>query len=245
VEDSESDSSSERRVRTIAVPLALALALVVYLSPLAHVGRIFLSMWVHELGHAVTAWLSGFVSFPGPWKTEIAEERSAALSILLAAGLIAGAVLAWRARRRGLAAVAAAALATQLVLTVFLRAWKAQMLITFMGDGGGLVLGASLCLAFYATTSSIRFGLLAIGACGLMDPLVSWWRARQDWDAIAFGQIEGVGDSDPTKLVEEYGWGVKAMITRYLVVGGICLLVVAIAWLTSCRSDGRTPRPPA
>jgi hypothetical protein len=236
---------AERRLRLLAPPAAFAAALLVYVTPVAGLARTFLSMWLHELGHAVTGWLCGFAALPGPWKTQIPDERSLAFSVMIFAALAAGGAFAWRARRRRLAAATAVAAALQLGFTLLVRRSSAHALVIFMGDGGGLVLGALLSTTFYLTRNPVRFGLLVIGAFGFMDPFVQWWRARRDIDAIPFGEIDGVGDSDPTLLTEEYAWSLKAMVTRYVALGVVCLLVVAAVWITSCRRGGSSPRSPS
>ena len=51
-------------------------ALAFHAWPTGHcLQRTFLSMMVHELGHAVTAWWCGFGALPGLWKTLIPETR--------------------------------------------------------------------------------------------------------------------------------------------------------------------------
>src|SRR5437764_571263 len=60
----------EARIRAWAIPSALLFAfLLVSTGPGRAVVRIFFSMWVHELGHAVAAWLCGVLAVPGPWRT--------------------------------------------------------------------------------------------------------------------------------------------------------------------------------
>src|SRR4051812_23508275 len=52
-------------IRRLAIPVALAAFWVIDQSDMLHaLARTFLSMWVHELGHAVTAWLSGVSAVP-------------------------------------------------------------------------------------------------------------------------------------------------------------------------------------
>lgn len=61
------ESELEARLRHFGIPVALLLALLLVKTAAGHfLLRTFLSMWVHELGHAATAWLCGFPAFPGP-----------------------------------------------------------------------------------------------------------------------------------------------------------------------------------
>src|SRR5262249_17637602 len=216
----EDERRMERILRGVAPPLALGLG---FLAAGSTVVRLTDSMWLHELGHAITAWLSGFVAFPGPWRTSIAESRSPGFAIFVALALAGGGFLAWRAGKRGLAVVLGAVLLVQLVLTLGVRAHAAQALILFGGDGGVLVLGAALFASFglaerggHLQVSWLRWGFLALGAFGFADAFALWWRARKDPGVIPFGEIEGVGHSDPTRLVDAHGWSLSQLVGRYV-----------------------------
>src|SRR5437899_5329972 len=84
----------------------------------------------------------------------------------------------------------------------------------FGGDGGSLVLGSLLMTTFYARPdsplceNSLRWGFLGIGAVAFMDAFCSWTGKEED---IPFGVQEGAL-SDPSALVETYGWTIQLMI---------------------------------
>jgi hypothetical protein len=242
----EHDARLELRLRAIAPVVALGLAWLAYTSSFGQsFFRTFLSMWVHELGHAVTAWLCGFSALPGPWRTSIADERSIVMSLLLLGALGALGYKAWRARRFGVVAGAALVVLLQLFATLGLQAERAKALITFGGDGGGLVLGTLLFLGFYARPGSyvhthwLRWGFLVIGAFGFMDPMLQWWRASRDADTIPYGEMEGVGTSDPTRLIDDFGWSEKQLVGRYLTLGTICLVVLIAAYVYGMYAEWR------
>jgi hypothetical protein len=231
--DPTNDPEVERRIHQLALPAALGLAFVVTRSGLRGIVRTFLSMWVHELGHAITAWLCGFGAFPGPWRTPVSEDRMAivTLAVLAAAGY-AG-FRAWRAEARGWVAVVAAVVVLQLALTFGVRAHAARGLILFMGDGGCLLLGALLMATLYVRPGSalhrgwLRWGFLVIGAFAFMDAFTVWWEAKHGSEGVVFGEIEGVGDSDPTRLVFEHGWSEVKLVSRYLALGWLGLFGLA------------------
>lgn len=248
--DVMADARFELRVRQIAPPLVLAIvALAFSLPTLAGIGRVFLSMWLHELGHASSAWLCGFAAVPGPWRTMIPEARSPwVLGALLAVLALIGwrAWIAWRnegeaSRRYVLGAVAALAV-TSLALWQ-LSVERAAQLILFCGDGGGMILGVALVACFYVRQehylhhTGLRWGFLVIGSAAFFDPARTWLRAS-DHDTIAFGHIEGVGDSDPSRLVDNFGWSVEALVSRYqtlLWLGAAAMLVLYLRGLWAAR----------
>lgn len=224
----------EWRIRLWALPVALLLTWVLHSTGMGHrLLRIFLTMWIHELGHAFTAWLTGFIAIPGPWATSIEEIRSPVFSVLLALGFGALVYRGWRNRHRPTLIAGLVLLGLQGVGTLIVRPGMARSFITFGGDGGCLVLGSLLMTTLYASRGSslhkglLRWGFLVIGAAAFTDAFRTWWSARSDFGAIPFGRIEGVGLSDPARLTDWFGWSVNTMISRYVALGWICLAVLA------------------
>jgi hypothetical protein len=130
----------------------------------------------------------------------------------------------------------------QVIGTLGLSARAAAALITFGGDGGAIVIGSALMAMFFAGEDTqwkqggLRWGFLVIGAAAYVDAFATWWAARHDWDAIPFGEIEGVGLSDPSKLTDEYGWPVKLLVTRYVTLGLLCAVVLTGIWVWGIAS---------
>src|SRR3954452_25194030 len=84
-------------VRALALPGALIVARIATVMSRGAVRMI--SMWVHESGHAASAWFTGFTAFPGPWVTPIGAERSPMVTLVLVGALAVGAYFAWQAAR--------------------------------------------------------------------------------------------------------------------------------------------------
>lgn len=235
--DDTADDRHEWKIRAGAIPAALIAALAFHSCDAGHfVQRSALTMPLHELGHAVTAWASGFAAIPSLWKTLIPEQRGVVVPVALAALLGAMIWRGWTTGRTWLAAIGLGLGFVQLIATTMTAAVTAQVAITFGGDAGAMVLGTVLMLVFFVGPDSrlraggLRYGLLGIGAAALVDTLSTWWTARRDPDVIPFGEIEGVGLSDPSKLDEWYGWSVAQIVHRYVVVGACCLAVLAAGW---------------
>jgi len=238
VDDVPLDPALEWKLRAAAVPLAIGLAFAFHAWPTGHwLQRTFLSMMVHELGHAVTAWWCGFAALPTVWKTLIPETRSTAVSLIVLAIAAWIAVRGWREQRTPWLVVGLALAAIQFVATIGTSVHHAQEAIVFGGDAGAMVLGTLLMLTMFAgpesrlRTNHLRWGFLVIGAAALVDTFGTWLAARHDPGAIPFGEIEGVGLSDPSKLDEVYGWTDQQIVHRYLGVAIACFVALAAAWL--------------
>lgn len=198
--------------------------------------RIFFGMWLHELGHAVTAWLTGHWAVPGPWRTQIAADQSIKVTLTIFGLLGWLAFRAWRAEKKVTLFVLGAIAIFTLVCTFGVGDGNAQTAITFFGDGGMMIFGGALVLTFWAKpgthihTSWLRWGFLVIGALAYLDGVFTWWPARKDASVIPYGEIEGVGLSDPTKLVDVAGWSQQQLIDRYAMVIMIVGALVVARW---------------
>jgi len=232
------DALLEVSIRLYAIPVALVAAKIVMASGFLHsFSRIFLSMWVHELGHAATAWLCGFIAIPGPWRTLIPDTRNLVASVLVAGGIGWLAFQGYRTRKRSLLIGAVILFAAQLKGTFGLNADAARALITFGGDAGCFVIGSLLMASMYADPDTqihrgwLRWGFLVIGAVAFMDAFTTWWPARLDLSLIPFGENEGVGLSDASVLVDEYGWNARELVHRYLKLAGACAVALGAAYV--------------
>jgi hypothetical protein len=231
--DADAEAAAfELKLRTWVLPVALGLGWLVATGSLRFVVRLF-TMLVHESGHAVTAWLCGVPALPTLWVTYSASTRWYSLAALLAAGLGLLVWRGWKRRQWVPVALGAGLLAVQAVGTLGLSYDKARALITFGGDAGMMVLGTALMATFYVRPGSylhehgLRWGFVPIGALAYWDAFSSWWKARTNVDWIPFGRMEGVGLSDPSRLVDDYGWSVGDMIRRHVAVGVACLVFLA------------------
>jgi hypothetical protein len=239
----------EWKLRAWAVPAAVGLAVVFHASPTGHwLQRTFLSMMVHELGHAVTAWWCGFAAVPTVWKTVVPEARSVLASLVLVAVLGLVVVRARNAGRSWLVGVGVGLLGLQALGTLGTSVAGAREAITFGGDAGAMVLGTLLMMTMFVgpdsrlRTNQLRWGFLVIGAAAYVDTFATWWAARTHPSVIPFGEIEGVGLSDPSRLDQVYGWSTHAIVARYVTVGVACGLALAAAWLYFTHVERRAAR---
>ncbi len=186
--------------------------------------RIFFGMWLHELGHATSAWITGHWAVPGPWRTSIDAEQSISVTLALLAIMGFVGFRAWQAERKTLTYTMGGVALFVLVCTYGLSERSAQTAITFFGDGGMMIFGGALVLTFWVPvgthihTSWLRWGFIVIGALAYLDGVFTWWPARKDASVIPYGEIEGVGLSDATKLIDVAGWTQQELIDRYVYV---------------------------
>ena len=227
----ESAARSERIARAIALPLALLFA---WLAVKGSPGLVrLLGMWVHESGHAVAAWLCGYLAWPGPWFTPVGMERSPSFTVLLVGVLAYGGYSAWQLQRWFWVAASACALLLVVFCTLVLGSRTAQQLIVFGGDGGCLVLGTILMLTVYAREEHpirrdhLRWGLLIIGALAFTDVYAVW---SGPIDGLPFGENEN-GLSDPSVLTEMYGWNLLILVSRYRQLAHACLALLMVVYL--------------
>jgi hypothetical protein len=233
------DEATERFARAVALPLALLGAwLAVKTAP----GLVrMVTMWVHESGHAVTAWMFGYSAWPGPWFTPITSERSPLFIVVFVGALAFGCYTAWQMERWFWVAASLCVVGLMLACTLFVSSDTAQQVIVFGGDGGMLVLGTILMLTVYAREdhpvreNQLRWGLLAIGALAFMDAHTVW---SGPMDRLPFGEDEN-GLSDPSVLTELHGWNPLGMVHRYNQLAYACFAVLAVVYIAGIYAANR------
>jgi hypothetical protein len=235
----------EWKLRAAAIPALVLVALAFHAWDFGHfMQRTALSMPLHEIGHAATGWWCGFDALPTFWKTLIPESRGVVAMLLVIAAWGSLVYRGWRAQRLGVAGVGIVLGALQFLGTTA-TVETAQIAITFGGDAGAMVIGTVLMMTVFVGPDSrlrrgqLRWGLAAIGAAAFVDTFATWWRARSDVNAIPFGEIEGVGLSDPSKLEELHGWTTTQLVDRYVLVGVACLLVLTAVYAWAVRDARR------
>ncbi|MEZ4390528.1 MAG: zf-TFIIB domain-containing protein [Polyangiales bacterium] len=238
-DDDEVTPRLSLRQSALALPLAALVAWALRASMFAKIVLGGARIPLHELGHATAAWLSGFNAVPVPFGvTWISRERSLAMVALLAAGLGAAIWRLARARAFAWAALFAALLGTQAVMTGVISAPARQLAITFAGSGGELVYAALLVALFHARLPArlrwdqARWIALAIGAFILLDKTLDWRAARYDDDLIPWSSVMGQ-DGDMQRLERDHGWTPWIISTRYALLAHACCAAAVASWLAS------------
>jgi hypothetical protein len=232
------DPELEVKLCMAALPIVLILGMIFHAFNLGHfLQRTLLSMPIHEFGHAFMAWFCGRAAMPTLWKTLTADSRGVLTPMLVTAAIIYTMVRTRLIRNWIVTWMCVGLLLFQVICTLLISSQSASALITFGGDAGAMVFGTLLMTSFFYGKNtqlyrgSLRWGFLVIGAGAFVDTFSTWWSARSDVDAIPYGEIEGVGLSDPSRLTDTYGWTQTAMVHRYVNLGLLCLAVLVCVWI--------------
>ena len=219
-----------------AIPIALCFAIAFNVSGLGGaLQRIFLTMPVHEFGHAVTAWFCGYSAVPTLWRTLIPESRGFIAPMALAGAFGYLMFWAYQANRLPLVFIGGALMLLQVAGTFIIKPDTARMLFFFGGDGMGMILATLLMASFYfgkrnqLYKGSLRWGFVVIGAAAFVDMFGTWWASRRDESAIPYGTTGGMA-TDAMILIDEYGWTMQTLVNRYVMLGVCCLIALAAVY---------------
>jgi len=207
----------------------------------AQVQRIWLTMPVHEFGHALTAWLTGYNAIPSLWVTRVfSDSRGFFAPVLLFAGILY--LIRYARMNNSLTGMTllVALLCVQFIGTFVISENTAGMLITFGGDGMGLILATLLMSSFYygkdtnLYKGALRWGFVAIGAAAFVDIYSVWFNSLTDIANVPYGTTGG-RYTDSYKLVEHHQWLMDTLINRYFVVGNICLIILSAIYFLGLK----------
>lgn len=228
---------AEIQTNIYGLPMAFLIAFAInFINPLAW----FISMWVHECGHATIAWFSGYramVTFAG---TIISFDRSLFVyfGILILIGLTF--YSAWKEDKKTTMIICIVFAIIQFVLTWQTSYSTYRMLLYFAGIGGEFYLSTLLIIAFYWRLPEKfywefwRFFALIIGATTFWGNFTKWHRISKGKADIPWGTFwGGRGDSggDLNILNNEVGWSANQIINTYNILGFMCFLVIIVTYL--------------
>jgi hypothetical protein len=240
------DPRTEFLLSAAAIPAMLLIAIVFQSMEWGRfVQRLAFTMPVHELGHAVTAWLCGFGAIPTVWVTITMEERGLVAPLAVFAAVSWTLYRGWQFESRSLLTAGGLVLLLQAVLTLGIKEHTARSLITFGGDGMGLVLSILLMGSFFVGKGtqlykgSLRWGFVAIGAGAFVDINAVWWAARRDSSEIPYTTRDNGLESDALRLVGEFGWSEAALVNRHIMACLACMAILALVYAWGVRKARR------
>jgi len=227
-------------VRAVAPLLVVAAALGVRSSRLGFLFEGF-HVWIHEVGHASVAWLSGRPAIPLPFGwTNVEPDKSFILCGVMLAGLVLLGVTGWRERKAWPMVLAAALLAAQAYMTWRLPDDRARLWMIFGGVGGEFYLSAAMaCLFFFEFPEKFRWGacryvVLFIGAASFAQSYSFWKRVKGGLEGIPYGSLingEDDGGGDMNILAGDYHWTQHQIVTTYNHLADACLAAMVATYL--------------
>lgn len=227
------DPEFEFRLCLVVIPAFLLFWFLVYATGMGKSFQaIVFAMPVHELGHAVAAWFCGYSAVPTVWKTLVPESRGFIAPVLLLGAIGYMAFQSHQQKKLGFLVMCCFLVFLQLIGTFGVEEKTSNMLITFSGDGLGMVIGIILMCTFYFGKTTqlykgwLRWGFVCIGAAAFIDIFVQWIQALSDVTFVAMGEQEGT-HSDPYKLRYYHGIKMDKMIDAYVSLGIFCMFFLA------------------
>lgn len=220
----------------VAAPSALILALAFCATTTGRFFGSLVGMPFHELGHALTSWLSSRFAVPLPFFTVWHDRQSVLFGLLVAAIIAAFGVRSWLEERRFGMSLAATLLLLQLGLSWLVPPRLTLMLQILGGALGEIVLGALLLIAFHFPLPDRlrwdfwRWPALVPGSICLGNALLLWSRAARDVRQMPWGAAIGdESDGDMNRLVNGFGWRARELASFYLSIALASIVALALA----------------
>jgi hypothetical protein len=232
-------SFDSQPVNALAPPLVAGAAILVRLSPFGFLLEGF-HVWVHELGHATVAWLTGRKALPLPigW-TNVEQERSVFVYAGLLALLVTLAVYGWLERKAMPIFLGVVLACAQAYMTWFLPEDRGHMWMIFGGVGGEFYIAAAMMGFFYYQFpdgfrwGGCRYFFLFIGAASFSETFAFWRDVKRGVEGIPYGSMiggEDDGGGDMNILRDDYGWTQHQIFNTYYHLGESCLVVLAVVY---------------
>jgi hypothetical protein len=237
-------SSDSPVINAIAPVLVAGMAILFRMCPLGFLLEGF-HVWIHEVGHASVAWLSGRPALPLPlgW-TNVEHDKSPIVyvGVLLALGALA--VSGWRERKAWPIILATALLGAQTYMTWFLSEDRAHLWMIFGGVGGEFYLSAAMIGLFYFEFpeafrwGGCRYVVLFIGAASFYESFAFWKNVKHGLEGIPYGSMingEDDGGGDMNILADDYHWTQHHIIFTYNHLADACLATLVVYAIFNLR----------
>jgi hypothetical protein len=227
-------------VNLVVPPLLLVLVWLLNASPLGFFLKGF-HVWMHEFGHAVPAWLSGWRATPLPFGWTPVEQVHSnfvyyGLLLMFVILFVAGAK-----ERKVWPMIAAVALAgLQFYMTWRMSERQKEFWMVFGGVGGEFVLSTLLMMFFYVQLpekfrwGGCRYVFFLLGATAFLNIWLRWREIYPGREEIPFGSmINGEEDAggDMNRLMDDYGWKKFDIRRNYWLLGWGCWAALGATWL--------------
>ncbi len=233
--DTDVYSFHNRYIWRVALPIALLLAIIAQALVFPKLLLRGVQLWIHEVGHALVAWLSGHGATPLPFGwTNVSEDRSLIVYFCFLILLLILFWSGWREQKRWAMVMAVILLIVQFYLTWIMPEYSTTTWISFGGVGGELLLSTVLMVCFYFPLPDRwrwdfwRYPVLLMAAYTFTASFGMWHQIKAGAAEIPWGtMLGGQGDTggDMNKLSAN-GWSDAQIVNTYSHLGNICLLVL-------------------
>jgi hypothetical protein len=236
------------KINAWSLPLGIGLAFLVWhLWVFSHLSILFCVIPIHELGHAVTAWMLGHFAIPigaivpTAGMTIGGRESHWWMYVLLFSALSYLTYNSYNKKVPFLLALSIIIAFLSVYLSIKLNPDQQNTLIAFGGIGGEFLLSTVLILSFYHPLFEkmrwdfFRYPFFIMGCFCFVEACTVWWNIKSRLSKIPYGSgisAEGAADSDGdmNKLVAA-GWTEEYIISKYILLAKICCTIILIQYV--------------
>ena len=227
-------------INAVGPPLVAGAAILLRASPLGFLMEGY-HVWIHEVGHASVAWLTGRPAVPLPFGwTNVEPDRSLILFLAILCALAALGVSGWRERKVWPMVLAASLATAQALMTWRLSEDRARLWMIFGGVGGEFYLSAAMVCLFYFEFperfrwGSCRYAVLFIGAASFAESYSFWKKVKAGAEGVPYGSLingEDDGGGDMNILADDYHWTQHHIVLTYNHLADVCLASIVITYI--------------
>ncbi|MTF40629.1 J domain-containing protein [Cyanobacterium aponinum] len=229
-------AEAEIKTNTYALPIGFFIAFAInFIDPLVW----FISVWIHELGHATLAWFSGYRAMVTFAATIVSFEHSLFVYFGILFLLLLTIYSTWKENKKYIIIFLVFLIFLQFILTWTISRSTYGMLLAFAGIGGEFYLSTLFIISFYWNLPQ-RFYWEFWRYIFLIWGMITFWGSWTRWQKIKVGKSQipwgtfwsGRGDSggDLNILRNQHDWGIERIINTYNTLGFICFLVILFVY---------------